>query len=407
GLGPGVFMLLAAGGAMILSGLLVTGTADWLNAPVGADVVVVPAAYREFGAATLAALVVLLLVVGWLAWARRRLTFIAPAPRSTPAPVDGTDDPRSRLDPSPTVDPEVQAEDALRVLQGRRVAAYTQLAEPVLGWLAALMGLALLTTLALSGRIGVWEWFETAGTWALGAGALAIVAAAVAGAANHNGRPLGLIWDLMCFLPRTAHPFGPPAYAERVVPELRGRVDRWLDASPDRRVVLSAHSLGAVLAVACLLAREEKNPVRPRIGLVTYGTQLRPYFGRFFPELLGPETLGTAACSGPRTTSPDPWLHEVLDPPDPAVPGVATTADTVVSRLGGRGGPGGRPPAWINLWRRTDLLGFPVASYGENPVDRGAEEVDRAGYLFTVATHGGYPRSLAYHDAVAEVLRRM
>ena len=55
----------------------------------------------------------------------------------------------------------------------------------------------------------------------------------------------------------------------------------------------------------------------------------------------------------------------------------------------------------MNLWRRTDFLGFPVASYGENPVDRGAEEVDRTAYLFTLATHGGYPRSVAYHEAVA------
>lgn len=432
GAGPGIFMLLASGAAMTLSGLLVTGTAAWLNASSGAvsvmvpadpgaalpcvtactlpmPALVVPAAYREFGAATLGVLLTLVIAAGLLVLARGRLTYIAPAPQSTPAPVAGTDDPRALLDPPPDVDTRTLTEGALHVLRGRRLAATTHLAEPVVGWLAALMGLALLATLALSGWVAVWAWLETAGTWALGAGALAIVAGTVAGVVTRTGRPLGLIWDLMCFLPRAAHPFGPPSYAERVVPELRGRVDHWLTASPNRRVVLSAHSLGAVLAVACLLARDDEHPARPRIGLVTYGTQLRPYFGRFFPELLGPDTIGTAPCPAPRATSPDPWIDEVRNPPAAAVPALGIDADSVVRRLGGRGGSrrGGRPPAWINLWRRTDFLGFPVASYGKNLVDRGAEEVDRTSHLFTLATHAGYPRSVAYHDAMDEVLRRL
>lgn len=451
GAGPGVFMLLAAGAAMTLSGLLVTGTAAWLNVSSGAVSVVippdpaaglpcvqtctlpmrplaVPAAYREFGAATLGVLLVLVIALGLLAVARGRLTYIAPAPLSTPAPEPGTDDPRARLDPPPEVDARALTLRALRVLRGRRAAATTHLVEPLVGLLAALVAAALLATLVLSvgpegppgaalaaadaaasDRRAFWGWLATAGTWALGAAALAILAGTVAGVLTRAGRPLGLLWDLMCFLPRAAHPFGPPSYAERVVPELRGRVDDWLAGSSTRRVVLSAHSLGAVLAVACLLARDEDDPVRPRIGLVTYGAQLRPYFGRFFPELLGPEAIGTAPCTAPRPTSPDPWLREVLDPPDPALPGVGVTTDTVVRRLGGRGGsgPGGRPPAWINLWRRTDFLGFPVASYGENAVDRGAEEVDRTDHLLTLATHGGYPRSIAYHGALAQVVRRM
>jgi len=66
--------------------------------------------------------------------------------------------------------------------------------------------------------------------------------------------------------------------------------------------------------------------------------------------------------------------------------------------------------ARTRLRRRTDVIGFPAASYDSadhNPVDRGADEVDRTGYLFTLATHGGYPSSLAYHEALDVVVDRM
>lgn len=435
GTGPGVFMLLAAGAAMTLNGLLVTGTAAWLNASTGAVSVVVPAAagpdlpciktcalamrpllvpsaYREFGGAALGMFVVLLIVFGVVALVRSGLFTIPSAPGNGPgergsarlqAPVDS----RTRVDPRNLTESEVQ------VLQGRRLAAFAQLAEPLIGCVAASMGLALVFTLAPVGAVAGWAWFETAGTWALGAAAVAIVASGVAGALKVTGRPLGLVWDLMCFLPRAAHPFGPPSYAERVVPELRERVEQWLhDPSVtdrrDRRVVLSAHSLGAVLAVTCLLARDTKDTQPPRVGLLTYGSQLRPYFGRFFPELLGPDVVGTAACGMPDWTSPDPWEAEVLHPPRPALPRPDDADDTVVRRLSGQGTNGA--PAWVNLWRRTDFIGFPAASYdspSQNPVDRGADEVDRTGYLFTLATHGGYPSSLAYHEALDVVVDRM
>jgi hypothetical protein len=67
----------------------------------------------------------------------------------------------------------------------------------------------------------------------------------------------------------------------------------------------------------------------------------------------------------------------------------------------------GAEPAWVNLWRRTDFLGFPVVGYGLNDVDRGAEEMDRSAYLFAVAAHSGYQSSWAYHAALDEVIDRL
>ncbi len=86
------------------------------------------------------------------------------------------------------------------------------------------------------------------------------------------------------------------------------------------------------------------------------------------------------------------------------LPGAVSTADTLVRRLGGRGE---RLPAWVNLWRRTDPLGLPVASYAANPVDRGAEEIDATAFVASVATHGGYPRTAAYRRVFKEVLGRL
>ena len=67
----------------------------------------------------------------------------------------------------------------------------------------------------------------------------------------------------------------------------------------------------------------------------------------------------------------------------------------------------GAKPAWVNLWRRTDFLGFPVVGYGVNEIDRGAEEMDRSAYLFAVAAHSGYQSSWAYHEALDEVVARL
>ena len=256
------------------------------------------------------------------------------------------------------------------------------------------------------------------GMWVLilvGAGVVALATGTGAGAGQ---RPLGLMWDLICFLPRAGHPFGPPCYAERVVPELLGRYRWWLThegtrpddqvATSPRRIVLSAHSLGGVLATATVLAATEPGDGRsplPRLSLLTYGTQLRAYFARLFPELLGPDVLGSPPCRAADGTTFDPWASERRETLVPGgKPPLVVRPGSVRAHLGGSAtGPG----RWLSLWHLTDPLGFPVHLYPPVPrdtdFDRYAEEVDRTAYLLTPLAHSDYPRTGAYDRALAEL----
>ncbi|WP_423464849.1 hypothetical protein ACO229_10395 [Promicromonospora sp. MS192] len=459
GAGPGVFLLVSAAAAAVYSSLLVLGVQWFLRTgepaapePLGEglvgvvrrvpdpDLVRVPPVYTEFGTASVViALVFLVLLVVALAGPyvmdvlRSRPLWIPAAPR-TSGPPYGPAAPAWRAvadAPDPDGGPSPVLE---RVLRGRQVAAMSHRAELAVGALAAAAYVAavvahipLIAQHDDTGSVQVPLWLSGLAVPALGVLAATLVVSAMAGAAGGGpSRPWGLLWDLLCFLPRSAHPFGPPSYAERVVPEVRSRVDAWLAGAdltddverarvaPTRRVVLSAHSMGAVLAAAVVLIRAG-NPVPGlvdgRIGLLTYGTQLRPFFGRFFPDLLGPTTTGTPPCTGP-AWSADPWGGQVLgsgpgaDPAAPLTPGRPEPGSgeqvTLMSLL-----TCGAKPAWVNLWRRTDFLGFPVVGYGENETDRGAEEMDRSAYLFAVAAHSGYQSSWAYHEALDEVISRL
>ncbi|AEG44272.1 hypothetical protein [Isoptericola variabilis] len=481
GAGPGVFLLLSAAGAAVLSALVVLGVQWWLrgssarqlaldpvepgltvpvlrriDAPVTVDV---PPAYTEFGAWSVVILLVFV-VMGVMVlgpalyeWARRACRWVPVAPR-TCGDLDGpsgwafreirdgefeeTDGRRHHRDGHQPVDSDMSVV-VRRVQRARRLAALLHRAEAAVGGLAVASWVALAAAIAwrvpgepdAAGFFVLPQWSLGITVPVLGAVAAGIVGGAVAGGAGNLARPFGILWDLMGFLPRSAHPFGPPSYAERAVPELRARVDGWLSGADlpayddatrarrrtvarDRRVVLSAHSLGAVIAAAVLLIRHG-NPVDDRdarlpgrVGLLTYGVQLRPYFSRFFPELLGPRVLGVPWCGRPAWRG-DPWRWE--QPPARAAlanPAGTSPEPTSLHEILREGSDGRRKvPAWVNLWRRTDFLGFPAVGYGWNPVDRGAEEVDRGSYLFAVASHSAYPRTLAYQRALQEVVDRL
>jgi hypothetical protein len=445
GMGPGVMMLLALGAAMILSTLLVLGVQGWLvgGSPacgcVAAPHTVLrpPIVYHNFGDVLPFVALALGLVAAGLALSLLRWMPLLTTPRTRDGRrpllehVDAYSD--GRIAASTTAD-----RLALKILRARRLAALMHRGEPLFGILAGLVAVGFVVALAVSYSVA-FRWIDGLVGPALAVIAAAILAVVVENALTAKERPISVLWDLMCFLPRAGHPFGPPCYAERVVPELRDRVTDWLthDLEPpegltlaerlewrDRQeekalgeerpfsVVLSAHSLGTVLAVSTLFTLRPDDADRlSNVALLTYGSQLRVYFGRFFPELFGPDALGTLGARRPLLAKADPWFTQVeLDQDgDPVVVTSSGASDPSLVQLLTR--PDGSV-AWINLWRRTDYLGFPVNSYRlddgrPGDLDRGADEFGPPRYLVTVATHPGYQSAPQYRAALLDLIRRV
>lgn len=144
-------------------------------------------------------------------------------------------------------------------------------------------------------------------------------------------RYIGMLWDLGMFWPRAAHPFAPPCYAERAVPELACRISMLVRQG--RYVLVAAHSHGSVLALASVLQLEPS--VLSRVALLTHGSPLGRIYSTLFPAYVGPDVLSEAG-----------------------------------RRLGWR---------WVNLWRDTDPLGGWIFTRGYEGDDtlRRRSEVDR------------------------------
>jgi hypothetical protein len=208
-------------------------------------------------------------------------------------------------------------------------------------------------------------------------------------------RAVGVIWDLSTFWPRAAHPFSPPCYAERVVPEITRRVAWALEVSGDRAVVLSGHSQGSLI-VTTVAARL---PDLSRVRLITYGSQVRALYGRFFPAVFGPDVIGYETTTGPSL------LNEAApDLPTTLVVTPAPPAGTVRGRLDGGA-------SWVNLFRRTDPLGFRVFSDHDSQADVPTLEVPTAEWGDSgpaVKGHSDYQHSPEYrtvlHDWTGEDL---
>jgi hypothetical protein len=125
-------------------------------------------------------------------------------------------------------------------------------------------------------------------------------------------RGIGIVWDVATFWPRAYHPFAPPCYAERAVPELGRRIDH-LQAN-DADVTVAAHSQGTVVTAATLLQRTNGEPAdappagqagaadtRRPVGLLTFGSPLDTLYRWAFPAYFDRASLLWIAAKGART----------------------------------------------------------------------------------------------------------
>jgi hypothetical protein len=154
-------------------------------------------------------------------------------------------------------------------------------------------------------------------------------------------RAVGIVWDVASFFPRRFHPLAPPSYAERSVPELRGRL---IDLTANGQVLLIAHSQGTLVSVAALLTLLDDPRCRPRIrriAWITYGCMLRRLFGRAYPLAVHRADLVA--------------LKAALEHQDPV------DRDTFPTPLASR------PPYWMNFGRHSDYLGGRVFTDLQRP----------------------------------------
>ncbi|MFF0886391.1 hypothetical protein [Streptomyces sp. NPDC003456] len=308
--GPAVAMLACALGG-VMSGGVSQRVADWLDG-TGAAIAGPPVLLTWQASVIPPLLVVLLALFGWLA---RRAWRLAREERDAVArdyPDEAQDRARTR---------RIASTRAMASLtdRGPRVVAVVSGVTLLLGAGALVGALATDETPGEAAR-GTWavvhgaaETSEALGSWLIGLGFLLFVTwgrrAYMDAAAR---RTIGILWDVGTFWPRAAHPFAPPCYAERAVPDLTWRIATWTRATGGR-LVISGHSQGSVLAAAA--AWQLAPSTRARVALLTYGSPLERLYGRWFPAHFGPAALGS--------------LHRDVD-------------------------------CWRNLYRLTDPIGGPM-----------------------------------------------
>ncbi|MFJ9701462.1 hypothetical protein [Streptomyces fradiae] len=326
--GPAVAVLACALGG-VMAGGVAQRVADWLDGPAapgaGGGPLVGPPLLLSWEAAAIPVLLVLLLVptvflVVRTAFAARRLGPVVEAEYAGETP----DRIRTR-----------------RIARVRAAAGLTDAAPVLVGLLAAATLL-----LGAGGVVGTWgsgtvparafdgapgyvdglaEACQALGSWLVGLGFLLFVTWGRRAYRDASARrTIGILWDVGTFWPRAAHPFAPPCYAERAVPDLAWRMASWTGRTGGR-LVISGHSQGSVLAAAAVW--QLPHTTRRRVALLTYGSPLERLYGRWFPAYFGREPLSGL----------DRELH-----------------------------------CWRNLWRRTDPIGGPVRL----PAEGGRPEVD-------------------------------
>ncbi|MGV9561418.1 hypothetical protein [Streptomyces sp. NPDC003480] len=364
--GPAVALLACALGG-VMSGGVAQRVADWLDGT--GHSLAGPPVLLTWQASTIPPLLIVLLgLAGLLArhtWLLRRAE-AAEVERDHPG--EPTDSARTA-----------------RIAGSRAMATLTDRAPLVVGVTSAMT--LLLGAAALVGAVatddtpagaahtaqpvvrGTAETVQTLGSWLIGVGFLVFVTWGRRAYKDASARrTIGILWDVGTFWPRAAHPFAPPCYAERAVPDLTWRMDTWTRQSGGR-IVLSGHSQGSVLAAAA--AWQLRPSVRGRVGMLTYGSPLERLYGRWFPAYFGPAALSS--------------LHREVD-------------------------------CWRNLHRLTDPIGGPIRLPGDcgPQVDR-APLKDPLAYGRTsrhplpapILGHGHYQADPAFAEERARLLARL
>ncbi|WP_375165453.1 hypothetical protein [Streptomyces sp.] len=321
--GPAVAMLACALGG-VMSGGVSQRMSDWLDG-TGTSIPG-PPVLLTWQASVIPPLLVLLLVLcGWLARRAWRLARAEHAAVEHEYPGETGDPGRTR-----------------RIATARAMAALTDRAPRIVAATSAatlLLGAGALVGATITDRTpgaatqdsyavvhGAAETAQALGSWLIGLGFVLLVACGRRAYKDASARrTIGILWDVGTFWPRAAHPFAPPCYAERAVPDLTWRIATWTQATGGR-LVISGHSQGSVLAAAA--AWQLPPSTRRRVALLTYGSPLERLYGRWFPAHFGPAALGS--------------LHQEVD-------------------------------CWRNLYRLTDPIGGPVRLPGDRD-----PEVDRA-----------------------------
>ena len=124
-------------------------------------------------------------------------------------------------------------------------------------------------------------------------------------------KTIGALWDVATFWPRAVHPFAPPCYGERAIPEVVDRVlllmgpnspgqalagqrklaDQYRLTVPCGPVLLTGYSQGSIIAPAVAAQLPPDVLSRPDFALLTLACPARRLYGRAFPAYFGRQHL--------------------------------------------------------------------------------------------------------------------
>ncbi|MFD3659244.1 hypothetical protein ACFWVF_01365 [Streptomyces sp. NPDC058659] len=310
GLGGPAVAMLACALAGVMSGGVAQRVADWLDGPGGAHGPRIgPPVLLSWQASVIPVLLLLLLVPAALLAARTVLDA-----RRLRTAVEA--DYGAACEPDPVRTGQIAS--------GRARAALTDSAPVLVGVVSGatlLLGAASVAGAWASGNVpgrafdgahpaiaSTASAAQALGSWMIGFGFLLFVTWGRRAYKDASARrTIGILWDVGTFWPRAAHPFAPPCYAERAVPDLTWRMSSWTRGTGGR-LVISGHSQGSVLAAAAVW--QLPPATRGRVALLTYGSPLERLYGRWFPAYFGPEALRSLH----RTVHCWSNLHRATDP---------------------------------------------------------------------------------------------